>query len=470
MTHRTRPAFPALLLLGLLLGAPTVAAASDVAVRFQVDQATAWGESVYLLGDLPALGHGDPTRALRMVPAASDRWSLEVALPAGASYRYTYLIRSNDPARAGDADNAWRVAPIDSALVPGAPAARTVRVHYYSGWQRVWLRLHEASGTREVALQDGGPGRRPGERCWTAAVAVDGSEVAFDLHDGAGGGDRAPGGDVYRTGFATVTVADGQVFDGRRTPSELSGAARQGRVQQVARFDSKLLGNTRPVWVYLPRGYDRTARRYPVVYMHDGQNLFGPNAMFGGWGVEEACDRLIAAGQLPELIVVGVGNTPRRMDEYIPDPDGGDATRYGAFLSDELKPWVDRTFRTRPEREQTGLVGSSLGGIVSLYLGWTRAEVFSRIGSLSGSYWLRTWIEAPGAPPAQGLRVWIDSGDQGPTADGLEGTVFARDQLLRRGFVLGGDLGHGVARGGAHNEPSWRRRVGDVLRFLFPPE
>lgn len=463
-----RRLLPPLLSLVLVLGAPTSAAAQDAAVAFEHDQPTAWGESVYLLGDLPTLGAGDPTRALRMVPDGRGRWRLEVALPPGASYRYTYLLRHNDPRRAGERANARRVAPILGTLAPGAPPAPTrARLTYYSGWRGGWARVHDADATREVPLRDAGPGRHPGERRWTADLPRADGEVAFDLHDGAGDGDRPAGGDLYRTGFSACTLADGQLYQGDRAPGELA-ARPGGRLERVARFPSTNLGNARPVWVYLPRGYDRAARRYPVAYVHDGQNLFDPGALFGGWRLDETLDRLIAAGRLPEVIVVGVGNTRRRMDEYAPDPDGGQASRYGAFLSDELKPWVDAAYRTRAGPEHTALVGSSLGGIASLYLGWTRPEVFGRVASLSGSYWLRSWIERPGpAPP--GLRVWLDSGDQGPTADGLEGTLFARDQLLRRGFVLGDDLAHTVARGGRHDEASWRQRVGDALRYLFGP-
>jgi predicted alpha/beta superfamily hydrolase len=158
------------------------------------------------------------------------------------------------------------------------------------------------------------------------------------------------------------------------------------------------------------------------------------------------------------------------MREYMPEEDEqGQAGAYGRFLVEKVKPWVDARWRTRPEREHTGLLGSSLGGLVSLYLGWERPDVFSRVGCLSGSFWLQGWVRTL-EDERRPLRIWLDSGNRGPSADSAEHTILVRDMLLRRGWVLGRDLEHFVDLGASHNERFWRGRVHRALRFLFPPE
>lgn len=473
MTPPTSPATlavpalgPALVALSCLLAGPALAGDADlVPVVLEVTQPTVWGESVYVTGDLEALGAGKVERAVRMAPVGPSRWRLTVGLPAGTAYAWAPLVRSNDPARLGDPANGRRVGSVVQAVVPGAPALRRVQVRYLSGFPSPRLRYaHGAGDVREAPFRQVGPGRGPGESLWevtveTALPALEAVPVAAD-----GRVDRAPGGGAYRTTRAAFALVDGEVLP------EVPPPARQAsRVVVVRDWRSKHLPRPRDIHVYLPRDYDRTARRYPVVYAHDGQNLFGPDALFGGWRVERAADEAIARGQLDDVIVVGVGNTPDRMAEYMPPQEGGRADAYVAFLCDELKPWVDATLRTLPGREHTAVMGSSLGGLVSFYAAWERPDVFGAAASLSGSFWARGHLDAVAlAPRPAGLRLWLDSGSAGASADGLEGTLHARDQLLGQGFSLGRDLHHEVALGAGHNEAAWRARVGRVLAWLFP--
>lgn len=445
-----------------LVASATLASAQDpVAVRFERTQQTQWGESLYLLGDLPELGGDDPTRAIRMVPSQNHRWSLEVALPAGARYRYRYLIRDNAADALPKAQNAREVGSAQSAQVPGA-LRRRVRVRYYSGWARVVL-THPGG---QVWLTRVGAGRSGGEALWEGVVETSRPELEFTLGDGGQGVDRPAGGGSYDSGYGDLSVLDGRIYPGQVAPQ---GIETQGRVLRYQGFGSQVLGNQRDLFIYLPRNYQRGAKRYPVIYAHDGQNLFGPEALFGGWRLERALDAAIAAGHMEEVIVIGVANTRARMSEYMPEADGGEALKYGRFLSEELKPWVDRTLRTKPGREDTALLGSSLGGIVSLYLAWKRPEVFGKVGSLSGSYWLRGWVDQIGAKPSQPLKVWLDSGNEGGSSfDSMEHTLFVRDHLLRQGLRYGQDVQHFVGYGHRHNEAAWRTRVGRSLRFLFP--
>ena len=160
-----------------------------------------------------------------------------------------------------------------------------------------------------------------------------------------------------------------------------------GNVTIIEAFPAPELGGTRRLWLYLPPGYDTSDRRYPVLYMHDGQNLFDVATSFAGeWEVDESLDALVREGRLPGLIVVGIDNAgDARLDEYSPWRDrqlgkGGRGDAYAAFLIRTLKPHVDRTWRTLPDAAHTGIAGSSMGGLISLYAGLRHPEVFGRIG------------------------------------------------------------------------------------------
>jgi predicted alpha/beta superfamily hydrolase len=244
-------------------------------------------------------------------------------------------------------------------------------------------------------------------------------------------------------------------------------------------FHSRFLPHDRDVIVYLPPGYRKTSlKRYPVLYLHDGQNLFdGATSFIPGrdWQVDETAERLIKAGEIEPLIIVGIYNTGfDRIDEYTPTPDerlkkGGSADLYGRMLVEELKPFVDSRYRTREESENTGLGGSSLGGLVSLYLGLKYPQVFGKLAIISPSAW---WdhrmiigeVEALAAKPK--LRIWLDIG----TAEGeaVKALPPLRDALLRKGWTLDEDLKYFEAADARHDELAWAERVAPVLRFLFP--
>ena len=163
-----------------------------------------------------------------------------------------------------------------------------------------------------------------------------------------------------------------------RTPPERTHTL-TGDIRFHHDFHSRFLAHDRDVIVYLPPGYRKTKmKRYPVLYLQDGQNLFdGATSFIPGrdWGVDETAERLIKAGEIEPLIIVGIYNTGMdRLDEYTPTADdrlkkGGSADLYGRMLVDELKPFIDSSYRTNSGHEHTGLGGSSLGGLVSLYLG-----------------------------------------------------------------------------------------------------
>jgi predicted alpha/beta superfamily hydrolase len=256
-----------------------------------------------------------------------------------------------------------------------------------------------------------------------------------------------------------------------------------GDIRSHPRFLSALLGNRRDVLVYLPPGYARSRMRYPVFYMHDGQNLFDAATAFVGveWGVDETAQRLILAKQIAPVIIVAVANAGvDRLHEYTPtrglyEMNGQSgrsralAGRYGRFLAEELKPFIDGRYRTRPEPEFTGLGGSSLGGLATLVLGLRFPKVFNRLAVMSPSVWWDDCIIYQLVETTRRklpLKIWLDTGTAEP---GWERTRGLRDRLIQKGWQPGKDLSYVEAEGSGHDEGAWAMRMEEVLRFLFPP-
>jgi predicted alpha/beta superfamily hydrolase len=258
-----------------------------------------------------------------------------------------------------------------------------------------------------------------------------------------------------------------------------------GNIRRHRKFPSKILGNRRDVLVYLPSGYSRLSRqRYPVLYLHDGQNVFDAATSFAGveWGVDETAQRLIRQKMIEPLIIVAVANMgDERIHEYAPTPgviepkakpkkrSKGLARIYGQFLIEELKPFIDRKYRTKPEGEFTGLGGSSLGGLATLAMGILFSETFTRLIAMSPSVWwdefaiLRLIGILNEKPP---LKIWLDTGTAEP---GWEHARELAECLADKGWKLDVDLKYVEVEGAGHNEAAWAARVEPALRFLFPP-
>lgn len=256
-----------------------------------------------------------------------------------------------------------------------------------------------------------------------------------------------------------------------------------GSLDRYPAVASAYLPHQHDLVVCTPPGYayDPT-RRYPVLYLHDGQNVFDdfPMSPFGvQWGIDTTARALMHAGVIEPLIIVAIGNAGRdRIDEYTPTRDsahdkGGLADRYGQMLVHEIKPFIDRQYRTRPDARNTGLGGSSLGGLLSLYLGLKYPQVFGKLALLSPSVWwddrwiIRKLAEARGHKGDQRLhRIWLDVGT-GETRM-LKGAQLLHRTLLRKGWEDGADLQYHEAEGALHDERAWGQRSGLFLKFLFP--
>ena len=252
---------------------------------------------------------------------------------------------------------------------------------------------------------------------------------------------------------------------------------RPGRLERISGFVSAILGNAREITVYLPAGYDQSGdRRYPVLYMQDGQNLFDPHRAYvpgNHWRLQEAADAAIGERTARPMIIVGIDHAgTRRIDEYTPVKDvkhkgGGLAADYARFVIEELKPAIDARFRTLPDAENTGIGGSSLGGLVSLYLALKHPNVFRRVAVKSPSVWwsgraiLRNVLEFSGPPP----RMWLDIGGR-EGAEALRDVRELRDRIADKGWR---DFQYYEDRRGDHSERAWARRIRPALEFLFPP-
>ncbi len=273
-----------------------------------------------------------------------------------------------------------------------------------------------------------------------------------------------------------VIVPSGPV---RCIPAPRNGRTLTGDVRLLAGFRSEWLGNERDVHVWLPPDYEADpARRFPVLYLHDGQNVFDASTAFAGveWGVDESAERLVHERRIEPPIIVAIDHAgARRADEFAPTPDahrqaGGHADRYGRFLVEELKPSVDATFRTHPDAAHTAVGGSSLGGLVTLFLGLEHPDVFGTLAVLSPSLWWdrRALLARVQALPSRlPWRIWLDAG----TAEGrdtLRNVRALRAVLRRKGWRPGEDLHYLEVPHAPHSEAAWAARVPDLLAFVFP--
>jgi predicted alpha/beta superfamily hydrolase len=267
-------------------------------------------------------------------------------------------------------------------------------------------------------------------------------------------------------------------FDEPPTPV---APARTGTLRTHPAFPSRFLG-PRDVIVYLPPGYEKDReRRYPVLYLHDGQNLFDAEHAGMEWQMDETAERLIRSGAIGPLIVVGIASTDARTDEYTPTAieekgddgsvvrkGGGKADLYGKLLVEELKPFIDRTYRTRPERAATALGGASFGGLVSLYLGIQYPQVFGTILAVSPSVWWDNGVvlkKIAALPAKTGQRIWVDIGT-GEGDEAVTGVQHLRDALTAKGWKAGADFASMEAEGAQHDELAWAARVEPMLKFV----
>ena len=284
----------------------------------------------------------------------------------------------------------------------------------------------------------------------------------------------------------------------------LTGAVSWGAIVFEGEIPSAILGKSRRIHIYLPPSYESSPkRRYPVLYVQDGQNAFstaGPGAAFGWgpWDLDKTVDRLVGENKMEEIMMVAVDCSSERYKEYRGPTEwtkGGDSSlydRYERFLIDELKPKIDREYRTKKTAKDTGTLGSSRGGVVSLALGWQHPEVFGKIASLSGAFQVEGRAALNDLRHYQGkkkpIRIYLDSGRTDYTGgdDGLKDTQAVAEELRRIGYkkdflhVIDDPLTEDQLRPlnlsegkfkeavrSQHNELYWRLRAWRALEFMF---
>ena len=239
------------------------------------------------------------------------------------------------------------------------------------------------------------------------------------------------------------------------------------------------LGRSRRVWLYLPPGYATSTTRYPVLYMHDGQNVFDERTSFAGeWGVDETLDSLHALGDRGAIVVAVDNGGTHRMDEYDPwtsanvQLGGGEGDAYVEFLVHDLKPWIDRRYRTLRDPAHTGIMGSSMGGLISLYASLKHPEVFGRSGVFSPSIWVAdsavfAYVHRAAVPRAL-PRFYFVSGDS-ETKSGQPATEQRRmvNALVATRWQSGSSLRARTPADGKHAEWFWRREFPAAYLWLF---
>ncbi len=461
-------------------------------VAFSISQTTTVGTSVYVLGDLPELGGNDVTRAVKLDPTTYPVWRVSISLPAGATGSYRYLTRLDSAANARVTTNATFIspAPIPLTVAPGTPVVpgKTLLLTWDIANPKIWFRRVADNGvatgpftSQAMELWGDSLNGRAADRVWMAWNFLPPS-VAYEFYfTDASGGTRYPATGQYTTRLDGVWVQEGLQYTYLPAAS-VSPPQRDytpSNATTIPKIQSTELGETRQHRVFLPRGYAQHAsRRYPVVYMHDGQNVFEFGA-FGTWNGEPTFTALQQQGRIREAIVVAMDSGNARLQDYLPPGDNlfgaGRGDRYARYILNEVKPLIDADYRTLPGRDDTTAIGSSMGGVINLYLAWDYTSSFSRLGLFSGAWqtcpnFLNRVRSTTGTPP-RNVRMYLDSGDSGTSSDNFKPTYDLRDFFVGGAtprYVLEAGVRHVVGLNQQHNEPAWAARLPAALEYLIP--
>lgn len=228
----------------------------------------------------------------------------------------------------------------------------------------------------------------------------------------------------------------------------------------------------RDIIVWLPPNYNEDLKRhYPVLYMQDGQNLFDPGNSFTGidWGADETADSLIKNDIIEPMIIIGISNTTDRKEEYSPTKIG---YTYMQFVVHRLKPFIDSLYRTLPERENTAVGGSSMGGLISFLLAWNYSDYFSKAACFSPAFMYEendfTHIVHDYHGVKKDITFYIDNGGAGLEEILQPGVDKMSSELAKKGFIKNKDLFVVIDSAAEHNELAWSKRIHNPLKIFFP--
>jgi predicted alpha/beta superfamily hydrolase len=389
-------------------------------ITFAITNDAGFGNEVFVVGNHPDLGNNDPVLARKLRWIAGNVWTGNIAVQSGATIEYRYIRRSGSASTYCQATNILHLSPVQTvSTAPQPPAPYSGKtILYHSSWTNAHIMFQSGTNWINAPMTRVGAGRTAGEHLHRIdGIGEPGEPIQFVPNNGAGQWDNAPypgyGLNDFYTALDVIFVQDKHVFN-YHPPAALSAP----RIV-VTNISSTIPGvASRNIRIYLPRGYDQNQwKRYPVLYFHDGQNVFDPGGPFGSWSADASATREMSQGRMRECILVGVDNTGDRLQEYRPPEDGGTGDRYAAFLTTNVQPLVNARYRTLTNRENTFTAGSSMGGVISAWLGWNTnyTTVFGRIGVLSSAVWISPlFVAVMDLEPRRDLRIYLDWG----TAEG----------------------------------------------------
>jgi len=465
---------------GLLLAGAVAAKPPLHTIVVQVSSDVAAGSALHVAVDRPELNMLTTTGSVRMFTAGASQWTGRFAVQGSVvattvPYRFTART-TNSGAYCTLANGNLGGTAYVTNLPAWNPGYSGKTIYYHSTWSNVAV-LYRADASNWLfspPMTRLGLGRNAGEsRYMVTGIGEPGRPLEFVLRGFLNGVEQwdnpAVGGvnNNYYTSLDVFFLQDKNIFN-YEPPATVSAP----QVINVGSWNSSYTGNgipTRGGRIYLPRGYTQnTGKRYPVLYMHDGQNVFDPGGAFGSWSADAAATREIAQGRMRETIIVAVNNTGSRLTEYGTPQDGYTGNYYLMYLVNNVQPSIDATYRTLTNLMDTGVMGSSLGGLISAYCGLSTNR-FGLIGAVSPSYWygpnFRSWINAQATA---GRRIWQCAG----TSEGADMWDYfwpVYGYYLQDGYVVGDSLRIALGCGEGHNEAAWAKRVGGAFQFLFNP-
>ncbi|MCZ7591482.1 MAG: alpha/beta hydrolase-fold protein [Kiritimatiellae bacterium] len=453
---------------------------------FSITTNVGYGNEVFVVGNHPDLGSWNPTRAAKLYWTDGNVWTGKVGIKSGETVDYKFVSLPNTPDDVCDPANANWMPPGEGThsvtTAPAQPDAPYVgkTIYYFSSLTNITLIYSSAGGDFATApMNVVGAGRQSGEFLYRVSeIGEAGERIEFVLSGMSGGNtiyDHAPypgyGSEPDNNYFTTLDafyLQDGNIFNYRPpatvSPSQIISS------NAVSTFSPS---PSRTMKIYLPRGYtENTWKRYPVIYMHDGENTFYPGGVNGSWDAGGTADREISQGRMRESIIVALNSTSQRTREYLPPEDNsggaGFGDVYGNFLKYDVKAKIDAEFRTLPDRPNTATIGASSGGLIVTYLGWA-TNVFGLIGPFSPAYLISpNFNQRIANEPKQPLRIFTATGTAGdPEVRILPDTWPVLDSFLKKGYVSNVDLVSRIGCGQMHNEATWASWLPECFRFLL---
>lgn len=454
-------------------------------LSFSIQTNVGFGNNIHVVGSHPDVGSWNPVESRKLRWTPGNVWTGQVAVQKGTALSYKFISRNGAANLYHTNTNvAWepgadRLTNTTSA-VPAPYPGKTI--YYYSGWTSAAILAVSATNVFHPMTRIG-QGRTAGEFLYRVDGVGEAGEwlefVANGWFNGTNYWDNAPFpgfNNNYYTRLDAFLLQDGSLFN--YWPSNSVSPPRV--VSNLVNSSySEITG--RLVRIYLPRGYDSHPwKRYPVIYMQDGTNVFSPGGSFGSWDADLTATKEISQGRMRETIIAAIDNAPNRRVEYnptgstYPGEPPGHADKYLRYLADNVRPTLDVNFRTLNDRRNTFVGGSSMGGIFSVYAGYetnlfggiiAMSPSFTRAGNYTTSLWSRT---------RAAIRIYMDTGDSegqvGITPGGnyWDSPWEGYNIFLSHGFAPNEDLLMRIGYTHVHNEAAWRERLPTAFRFILP--